>query len=312
MTIFWMCPKPDAPSGGVWFIHRLARLCQCLGYQTQLVKEKFPVWWDAHPAENVETFEQVMVEDGDTVIVPECWWHQVEQLNMVRGAGGTVIRMVMLLQNHIWLNKEYFRAHPGPVIVCSQYLANWLEREYGQKPIGIVNPYLDDDVWSVTPKVRRRVLFYSRRTDQRLVDYLFDNLQAKGYHPYVVADPKTQWQLAAHFDEAEYYLHLAEPEGFPMACLEAMRSGTLVIGTTGGGGNEFMFDGRTALTVAGPVMGHYEGGYQWQEFGEKLIERLQAIDQDDAARSRMWQLARNWSLRYTEVETEAQLGEALR
>jgi len=312
MTIHWMCPRPDAPSGGVWFIHRLARLTQSLGYVTQLVKENFTVWWDAHPVDNVDELEQAIVDDGDTIIVPECWWHKVSELNMVKGGAGTVVRMVMFLQNHIWLDKEYFRSNPGPVIVCSQYLANWVEREYGIKPLGIVNPYLDDDVWSVQPKVRRRVLLFSRRADPKLIDYLFDALPEAGFRPYVVADAKSQHEMATYFDEAEYYLHLVEPEGFPMICLEAMRSGTLVIGTTGGGGNEFMFDGQTALTVAGPVMGKYEGAYQWQEFGAKLVERLKQLDTEAEMRSRMWQLARNWSLRYTEAETRVQLAEALK
>lgn len=293
--IGFICPKPETPSGGVWFIHRIVKLLNDAGVPARVIQtEPFVVWWDANPIpdEYISTLRDAA--PCTTIVVPEVAWPLMNFENS---------RKICFVQNRMWLPQE-LETYRGrlEVIVPSRYLANYMVREWGAKVLGKITPFLDEDVWRPTPKTKDRVLVVARRNPyHEAVAYA---LSEQGYLVDYVTTPQSQRDLAEHLCYAEYYVHLTHPEGFPMACLEAMRMGTLVVGTTGGGGNEFMFHDETAWVVQDPDNGHYGNP---QEFVHRVVEGMAVLRADHEKRSRVWQSAYNWSLRYNAERTTHEL-----
>ena len=90
-----------------------------------------------------------------------------------------------------------------------------------------------------------------------------------------------------------------------MAIAEAMRAGTIPVGTTGGGGNEFFWNRETGMVVQDPAT----GGYGASEFISGIMDALRTLREDANLRNKIWLQARAWSLRYTAEATTQELKE---
>lgn len=286
------------------YIHRWAGLLHCAGVPSCVVQmEPFDVYWDANPEVYrgiVYTLAGVNPQLEDTLIIPEVLWgaRLPEALSIVQ-------RRLCLFQNPIWATPEYKNDSPE-TIVPSRFLYNHVTREHGASVPGIVSPYLDPHPWRPTAKQANRVLLLSRRNKH--YKSLSDAIQAGGFPLTEVEHPVTQEELFRRLESAEYYVHSVYPEGFPMIALEAMRSGTIVVGTTGGGGNEFMFHQQTAMVVQDPRAGCYGDP---AIFVDGIVDALNTLRSDPDLRSRLWTNAHSWSLQYTAERTTKQLNQLL-
>ena len=291
--LVWMCPKPETPSGGVAFIHQLAALADKPGRPSIVFQmQPFSCWWMAKPIdERLIHSGSLEFRPDDIIICPEVLWGQAKALSP---------KKICFVQNHIWIEKLEAGT---PVLVPSRYLANYVKRVWNCNVIGKVTPFLDEGVWpTVRQQERDRVLLMARRNDYHPA--MKSALEAAGFTVDYVTEPLTQRQLAEHLSHAEFYVHLTHPEGFPLACLEAMRSGTIVVGTTGGGGVELMHAGETAVVVQAPSSVTYT---EPAEFISRIMEQMQILRADANLRSRLWQQAYQWSLRYTAEATMKEL-----
>lgn len=299
MTIFFLCPKPDVPSGGVFLIHRLVQLLNEAGKPAKVIRARpFDVFWDANPIPESMTGGLKDLVGGGTLVVPEVLWPPMHFDG----------RKIIFVQNYIWLSQDSspFANGAAEVLVCSRFLANHMKRLYHANVIGKVTPFLDPGVW-LSPndlpygKDSNRVLVMARRN--KYWPKLVYALEAEGFPLEIVEKPVTQHELAEKLSHCEFYAHLTAPEGFPMACLEAMRAGTIVVGTTGGGGNEFMFNGETAAVVNDPAT----GGYGAEDFVRGIMIKLIHLREDAELRNKLWILAHTWSQRYTAAATTKEL-----
>ena len=296
--IYFYCPKPPnlLPSGGIWFIHRIVGLLNEIDIPARVwTPNPIDVYWDAHPIDKSLVTQSIRLGQGDTLVVPEVNWPMAQ----VQG-----VRNILFVQNYVWLNKAEYFSNPGEVLVCSRFLFNHMRRVFDSHVIGKVTPFLDDDVWQDSPKQGNRVLVIGRRTEtwRKMVELLNEN----GFVPEVIEQPLTHRQLSESFSRCEYYVHLVYPEGFPIICLEAMRSGTLVVGTTGGGGTEFLFDRETSFVVQDPESGQY---FSQDQFCERIISKLREIRNDSETKDRVKNTAMEWSKRYTADATKKELME---
>ena len=62
-----------------------------------------------------------------------------------------------------------------------------------------------------------------------------------------IADGLSQDELIKEYQKADVFLVTGYPEGLPLPPIEAMNCGCAIVGFTGGGANEYMVDGVTAL-----------------------------------------------------------------
>lgn len=297
VSIYWVCPKPAAPSGGAWFIHRLARLHGDAVVQL----DPFDVWWDYQAARPVIYADGVVpgpLAESDVMVIPEVLWQTQKHYHHAP------CRKVVFVQNYIWASHNPDDYVDCELVTCSRFLDNWCRRVLGKTPLGLLSPYLDDGPWHVTGKVKDRTLILTRR-NRRFAEYVAGALDSDGFPVDLVDEPLSQLQLMEHFATAEFYVHHVAPEGFPMICAEAMRAGTIVCGTTGGGGNEFMFHRETAMVVQDPVLGHYDDE---DEFARRILEQMRMLREETDLRSKLWQQANNWiGNRYSEQRTREQL-----
>ena len=309
--ILFLCPKVDvkSPSGGVWYVHRLAQMANDhieISRVVQTEATPVPVWWDANPIrpELVTTLEDLRHEYdtlGDvTWIIPEVMWHDFSPLPQAP------TRRIMFVQNTIWAPKSIGDYKNVEVLVCSRHLANYMRRVYFANVIGKVTPFLDAEPWHPTPKQTNRTLIFARRNNYHEAMKLA--MEAEGFPVEYVTEPLTQNQIAEKLSNCEFYVHLNHPEGWPMACVEAMRMGTIVCGTTGYGGNEFMFHRETAMVVQDPENGHYSDKL---EFVNRIMEQMRILREDALLREKLWKQAEAWSRRYTAEATLEELKQVL-
>ena len=300
MKVSFLCPKPDSPSGGVFFIHKIVQTLNEIGIDAKVVQTTpFDCWWDANPisADYITTTENAP-RDVDVLVVPE----------VMHGYKDTfgAKRVMTFVQNTMWMDKS-LKWDGVELLVCSAYLRNHMERNYQQaKVVGKLTPFLEEGVWKPTPKTANKVMVSSRRNN-----YFKDVrklLEEAGYEVLFLDGSLNQRELAFAMSSCEYYVHLVHPEGFPMAFLEAMRMGTLVVGTTGRGGIEFMHNKETAMVVPDPIAGHYDRS----EFAPRIMESINYLRNDANERDRIWRRAYDWSLRYNKDSLIKELKEVFK
>lgn len=293
------CPMPAAPSGGVYMLFKMAEVLRRLGHEACVVQTQpfTPYWFAYEPPADLATSASMVAGTDDIVIIPETLWPQPPRIYMLPG-----VRRIMFLQNYIWLDRAGYLRDPGETIVCSRFLWNYARREMNAKVIGKFTPYLEEGIWKVTPKTQNKVLVMGRRNSYH--EKLVAQLRSSSYDVDYVTEPLTQREISQRLESCEYYVHLVHPEGFPMACLEAMRSGTIVVGTTGGGGNEFMHHRETAYCIQDPEFGRYGSE---DEFISRIIEALSELSGNADLRSLLWTQAQDWSLKYNIEAAEDEL-----
>ena len=302
--IYWLCPKPGAPSGGVLVIHHFAHILDTHGIPSRVIQaEPFEVWWDAEPVPEYiykerDTFIHDALRDNACVtVIPETLWHAETEK-------APWCNPVMMCQNWMWLDKR-LPLKGAKVVVCSRHLSNYLQREYeGADVIGIVRPFVNGAFTAVprdAASKRQRVLIISRRNS--IAGNLRDFLTKLDYEVDFVDQPLTQKEIATHLQGADYYAHLVSPEGWPQACLEAMRCGTVVVGTPGGSGVEFMFHKETAMVVQDGVYGHITEKDMVYQIASALNELRDTPELKESIRAK----AIEWSKRYTEEATAKEL-----
>ena len=97
MTVFFICPKPADPSGGVWFLGRLAGM---LPDAVVAQEEPFEVFWDAHPEKQGKAADIMQIAPplpSETVVIPEARWASYQNAPW---------RKILFLQNWMWLDKR--------------------------------------------------------------------------------------------------------------------------------------------------------------------------------------------------------------
>lgn len=292
MKYIFICPRPSTPSGGVDFIHRIVRLLNELGINAVVYHEEpFQIWWSSFQLSEEYIFnEKPISEIDDVMVIPEVRWHDYSN---------SKLRKICFLQNWLWCPKLDAGTE---VLVCSRYLANYATRTWNANVIGKVTPFLDD-IWKSAEKIENSVLLFARRNDywQSMKDMLLES----GFTVDLITEPLSQLEIAKRMSTADYYVHLSHPEGFVAAALEAMRSGAIVVGTTGGGGGEIMHQKETAWTVQDPTTGHYDNSNG--EYQSRIMEGLLHLRGNKEDRERIREQACQWSLRYTQEATKQEL-----
>src|SRR6202048_36436 len=138
--VVWISPKPEAPSGGCAFIHKLAELCVKNGVDSYVWQEEpFKLNWLANGINpDIIKDRPTQTSRDDLVIVPEVRWLKYQRLPQ---------RKICFIQNTIWLETL-----PSETVAmtCGDQLSQKIHDKWGIKSLGEVKPYLEDGVWYYT------------------------------------------------------------------------------------------------------------------------------------------------------------------
>ncbi|WP_288356590.1 glycosyltransferase family 4 protein [uncultured Cycloclasticus sp.] len=143
-------------------------------------------------------------------------------------------------------DKNYLELGYDYVLSCSEFLSRLLEKEQNISSCPITNG-IDINKFFQKPELRLkgRVLALSRKNPEH-INNIIQASKGLGFE-FRVVDGLTEEELIYEYQQADVFLATGYPEGFGLPQLEAMLCGCVVIGFSGGGGDEYMINNLTAL-----------------------------------------------------------------
>lgn len=291
---FFMKPKPV---GGVKVIYQHCMLLRELGFEAiPLMMGKYKGNFYGYEVE-CKKYEEVLkdITPSDIIVATE---FEPYQGLMFKNA-----KKVLFVQNWLGLStrlknndsyKSYIDLGYDHVITCSDYCTNFVKAKMNISAVTITNG-IDLNKFYPNPKdrVKNKILAMSRKNPDDL-KYIVRAMQKSSFE-FKVVDGLSQDELIKEYQSADIFLATGYPEGFGLPPLEAMACGCVVVGFTGGGGNEFMHNNQTALIAEdGDVTG--------------VVEKLKLLESNKALleslRQRGLANAHNYSLEVTKKHLE--------
>ncbi len=135
------------------------------------------------------------------------------------------------------------------IVTNSLYGHTYLKHKNVTLPITIVSPIINQDLYSITKPFNDRshnsIVILNRKNThhiQPILNYLKDKA-----HQVTIVNNINPDSLANIFNNNQIFISLGYPEGFGRPAAEAMACGCIVVGFTGGGGNDFLFHKKNSF-----------------------------------------------------------------
>lgn len=146
-------------------------------------------------------------------------------------------------------DKSYFDLGYDHVITCGDLCTEVIKEEMGIDATTIPNG-IDQKSFTPDPKSRisGRVLVLSRKNHKDF-EKIRDICSQTMNIDFRIVDGLTQQEIIKEYQKADIFLATGYPEGLSLPPLEAMLCGCAVVGFTGGGAREYMFDADTAMVA---------------------------------------------------------------
>jgi len=125
----------------------------------------------------------------------------------------------------------------------ASFMQRYLNEQGNRLPMfGVPNPFLASEPWGkpTPPRVPGRIICLPRKGPEyvRMLESQFGRAVR-------AVDGLSERELAVEYAAADVYVHTGFPEGLGMPIAEAMLSGCIACGFTGGGGNDLIEHGLT-------------------------------------------------------------------
>ena len=247
-TIIHILPDNLTVCGGIKVHFQLAELEKQLGYESYVA---FPVRgipsWFKHSCiclsyNDAKAFLQL--EREKKIVVG---WEDIDVLKQFDAdVRISYIQGESLIKHSLDDFEVFEKEHKGKI----WYSSKW-NRSVNKAPIGpLVSPYIDTNMFypneipSILSKLQLLVL--TRKDGRKKWEEVESHLlpQVKERLGITFLDDSTEEQFAKTLRNSNIFFTHSYPEGLGLPALEAMASKTLVIGYSGGGGNDFMVSGE--------------------------------------------------------------------
>jgi glycosyltransferase involved in cell wall biosynthesis len=191
------------------------------------------------------------LKPDDVIVCPE--------VNLYLGLQFSGCRRVLFNQSQSWryidarlrpedTGKNYLELGYDYTINCSEHLSKMLQLKLGMASYAVTNGIDQTRFFPIPHKrVAKRILALSRKHPDDLQKII--SMTAHLGFDFQIVDGLTEDELIQEYQQADIFLATGYPEGLPLPPLEAMNCGCVVVGFTGGGGQEYMLDGETALVA---------------------------------------------------------------
>lgn len=264
--IYYLCPMENAPSGGARVIYRHVDLLNNMGISAAVLHEKegFSCDWFEHETPIVSAKELDFHQD-DLLVLPECYgpgFHAVPD----------DIRKVVFNQgpHHTFDRAILEGTEPGHpysslknlagILSVSQDGAELLRMAFPDVEVSITRNVIDANEFRLRDDEGEKIISYvpSRRAEElhQVLHILRSNGQLdRGGWRLLPIHGRSEREMGDLLRSSAIFLSLSDRDGFGLPPAEAMATGCLVVGYTGGGGNEF-FDpafSRPATDTTGLV-----------------------------------------------------------
>jgi glycosyltransferase involved in cell wall biosynthesis len=244
--------KRQLPSGGVKIIYQHCDILNKRGYEAYPVHlGDFIVDWFPHKTKAIGVDEAIAgMRETDILICPE--------ITPAAAAPFPCKRKIIFVQNWALVSiatgpdKKYEDFGFDAILTCSNYISKYMETRSDLPCYRVINGIDLEKFYPDTNKrMERKVLYLNRRNvaDAREAIEMLDPALRQRLNIVELENRYSQDEMAEFYRESDIFISIGYPEGFALPPLEAMASGSAVIGFTGGGGLEHMVDGETALVV---------------------------------------------------------------
>lgn len=254
-TIIHFLPNNLTPCGGIKVHYQLAEIEKELGYDVYIVYHysKFPTWM-------VSTSQDIIVTTVDDVRIaaldPETTlvigWEDIREL-IQKFPTSTGYKRVSYIQGEALFDRSQL----------SYNIPIWYSSKWNMDKIGwrgdYIPVFIDTNLFHPLtsfallakkfslPNVSMLVVARKGGNEKyrNIAQHLSSKLKEKFYPIYLNDVPEASF--ADMLRKTDITLCTSFPEGFGLLPLEAMACGSLAVGFTGGGGNEFMFNAITSF-----------------------------------------------------------------
>jgi len=247
--VFYLSPTSNTPIGGIRVFYLHAEV---------LTKNKIPAFvvhssdwfkcnWFNSNAYTVSFFKMLRYfsKKQDLLVIPEIWIKDVKLFTDIKN-------IIIFVQNYGFLDIKSAIKYKKKVkfITCGQFITNKLKDDLNIDSKIIYTPVGKMFMPNKMIRNKKRIMYLARK---HINDALYIKNKIFNEFPEyefigVKKIPKRE-DLVKEYQKSNIFLALSYPEGFPFPPIEAMACGCLVVGYTGGGGNEFMVDNETAFVA---------------------------------------------------------------
>jgi glycosyltransferase involved in cell wall biosynthesis len=276
MSIYFLTPDYDFPSGGVRIIYRHVDILNKHGIPACVLHRKpghRATWFDNqtpvayldtslqrklrfklrdrfHPGRPREWFllgqGDKCIGQDDILVLPEIYSPQ-DILAMAPGVPKVILNQgcYLTFQQYPIDQNNLLTVYRHPdirgVLTNSQEGIDYLRYVFPELAVGRFHPSIDTELFQYQATKKRRVCFTTRK-NELIMRQVINILKFRGALDDFELLPFagiSQLEVAKIFMESALYLSFATYEGFGLPPAEAMACGCVVIGFHGGGGREF-------------------------------------------------------------------------
>jgi len=293
IKIFHILPQNIIPCGGVKVHYQLSELEMELGYDSYIAmpNPEDPPTWFKHSCRVISHVEVQDICKEDDIIIG------YEDPLVLKNF--KTRKKVCYIQGEVFFRKD----------VSYDNFTLWFSSYWNRKKVvrvgNFVSPFIDPDVFPFTYKNfnvdKFQVLVQERKKGKDKWYEITKYLKS-------VARDMTEIKILPNVSEKEFSKALREshiffahsyPEGLGLPSLEAMSTGTLVFGFSGGGGTDFMVNSKNCFCAR-------DGNFK-----EATSGLLQILIQEEEDRNLMIAEARQTVKKYSRELTKLQLTNAL-
>jgi hypothetical protein len=242
-AIYFLCPDMDIPSGGINRIYRLAQISSEWGFSACVLHQKkgFRNQWAPYDPNFQYWGNGFIFSPGDVVVIPESEPTAMQQLpNNLR-------KIVLALDwsyifENLPMGQRWTDYGICQVLTASRVVQDFIAWTM-HLPVYRITPPIDHERFYFDPlKKKNTIAYMAHRNDHgEWIEKIFRQLprQLSDWN-WIPIKGMTVEAYAEVMRRARIFVSTGLREGVPGPILEAMASGTIVVGYSGVGGNEYL------------------------------------------------------------------------
>jgi hypothetical protein len=246
--MFW--GTKQIPSGGVKIIYQHCDILNSNGYKTYPVHlGNFKINWFPHKTSAIRENKALsMIRESDILICPEIIPLAAQPFKCKNKI--SFIQGWSIVDKSTGPNKSFEDFGFTHLLACSNYNKTYMKSR-SKLPCSVVINGIELNDFQYRPKLKKtkHVLYLNRRNvnDAREAIGMLEPEIRRTARFIELENRYNQNLMIKNYQKADIFIATGYPEGFGLPSLEAMACGCTVVGFTGGGGTEFILDGKTAL-----------------------------------------------------------------
>lgn len=259
MTIYFLTPENNKPSGGIKIIYRHTDILNRNGIDAAVLHQQrgFRAMWFNNTT-RISYLPDIQIRKSDYLVIPEVYGPNIINIGSLLNIEPGVKKVIFnqgCYNTFLGYTFEsiYSRSLTTPYTMRDEFVAAVVVSENSRNYLQLMAPGLkifrvhnaiDPDLFTFSPPANKQICFCPDKHPEDTIQVLAI-LQLRGVLDKYKIVPVTgmhEQQVAQVMRESSFFLSTGYHEGFGMPPAEAMSCGCIVIGYNGMGGQEYFRD----------------------------------------------------------------------